>query len=208
MPARPRRLPEAVPGAEGQGYAVGLRARQCDRRLGLDTLARLGARRQARRRQEQCRHQQPGNNRGARILEAALRNVHPRHAVVARPEQQQGIPGRADVAHRERDLGLLCREDVAGSEAAGNGQGHPARLLPARGRRQVARVEPRLPDDDLQVLEVPERRQDVLAIHDGARAIHSVAAGVDRLRLPSARWATSRPRSGRPTPRTRRIATA
>ena len=35
--------------------------------------------------------------------------------------------------------------------------------VPARGRRQVARAEPRVPDDDLQVLEVPERRQGVSA---------------------------------------------
>ncbi len=32
---------------------------------------------------------------GARILEAALRDLHPRHAVLARSEQQQGVPRRA-----------------------------------------------------------------------------------------------------------------
>ena len=75
------------------------------------------------------------------------------------PEQQQGVPRRAAFAHRERHLGVLRGEDVAGPEAAGDGEGHPARLLPARGRRQGARAEPRVPDDDLQVHEVPERGQ-------------------------------------------------
>jgi hypothetical protein len=49
-----------VPGAQGQGSGAGrLRARQRHGRLGLDALARLGARREAGRRQEQRRHQQP-----------------------------------------------------------------------------------------------------------------------------------------------------
>ena len=59
--------------------------------------------------------------------------------------------------------------------------------LPARARRQVARAEPRVPDDDLQVLEVPERRQGIPALHDGEGAVRAVAGGVDRLRVPSAR---------------------
>ena len=180
-------LPQAVPGAEGQGHAGGIRARQRDRRLELDALARLGARRQARRREEQRRHQQPGDDRRARVLEAALRDVHPGHAVVARPEQQQGVPRRPAVADRERHLGLLRREDVAGPEAAGTGQRHPARVLPGRARRQGARAEPRVPDDDLQVHEVPERGQGIPALHDGEGAVRAVAGGVDRLRLPSAR---------------------
>ena len=62
-------------------------------------LAGVGARRQAGRCQEQRRHQQPGDDRRARVLEAALRDVHPGHAVVARPEQQQGVPRRPAVPH-------------------------------------------------------------------------------------------------------------
>ena len=97
LPEGHRRLPQALPGAEGQGHAGGIRARQRDRRLELDALARLGARRQAGRREEQRRHQQPGNDRRARVRQAALRDVHPGHAVVARPEQQQGVPRRPAV---------------------------------------------------------------------------------------------------------------
>ena len=208
IPARHGRLPQAVPGAQGQGHAGRLRARQRDRRLELDVLAPVGARRQAGRRQEQRRHQQPGDDRRARILEAALRHVHPGDAVVARPEQQQGVPRRPDRADQQRHLGLLRGEDVAGPEAPGDGERHPALSLPAGGRRQVPRVESRVPDDDLQVLEVPERREGVSGVHDGARAVRAVAGGVDRLRVPSARAPTSRARSGRPTRRRRRIATA
>ena len=90
------------------------------------------------------------------------------------------------VADRERHLGLLRGEDVAGPEAAGDGEGHPARLLPGRRRRQAARAEPRVPDDDLQVLEVPERGEGIPALHDGEGAVRAVAGSVDRLRLPSA----------------------
>ena len=117
---------------KAKGTPAGLRARQRDRRLELDALARVGARRQAGRRQEQRRHQQPGDDRRARVLEAAVRDVHPGHAVVARPEQQQGVPRRPALPHRQRHLGLLRGEDVAGPEDAGDGQRHPARVLPGR----------------------------------------------------------------------------
>ncbi len=78
VPAGLRGLPQAVPGAEGQGHAVRLRARQRHRRLELDVLARVGPRRQDGRRQEQRGHQQPGNDCRARVREAALRDVHSR----------------------------------------------------------------------------------------------------------------------------------
>jgi ABC-type glycerol-3-phosphate transport system substrate-binding protein len=70
---------------------------------------------------------------------------------------------------------------------AGNGQRHPALSLPARGRRQVEGVEPGLSDDDLQVLEVPERGQGIPALHDGEGAVRAVAGSVDRVRVPPAR---------------------
>ncbi len=48
--ARHGRFPEAVPGAQGQGNTCGIRARQRHRRLELDLLAALGARREDGRR--------------------------------------------------------------------------------------------------------------------------------------------------------------
>ncbi len=53
------------------------------------------------------------------------------------------------------------------------------------GKDRVA--EPRLPDDDLQVLEVPERGQGISALHDGEGAVRPVAGSIDRLRLSPAR---------------------
>ena len=44
------------------------------------------------------------------------------------------------LAHRERHLGLLRGEDVAGREDEGDGEGYPARLFPGRARRQGARA--------------------------------------------------------------------
>ena len=60
----------------------------------------------------------PETDRRARILEAALRHLHPGNAVVARPEQQQGVPRRPDLADQQRHLRLLRGEDIAGPEAA------------------------------------------------------------------------------------------
>ena len=82
---------------QGEGHARRLRARQRDRRRQhVVPLARLGARRQARRPEQQGRHRQPRDDEGARVREGALRDVRARHAVVARPEQQQGVPRRPD----------------------------------------------------------------------------------------------------------------
>ena len=50
--------------------------------------------------EQQGRHRQPGDDQGARVREGALRDVRARHAVVARPEQQQGVPRRPDLADR------------------------------------------------------------------------------------------------------------
>src|SRR2546423_774594 len=91
------------PEAAGAGYP----------RLESAAVARLGARRETRRRHHQARRQQPGNNRRARIPEAALRDVHPGHLVLARPEQKQGFPRRPTLSHRQRDLDVLRGEDIA-----------------------------------------------------------------------------------------------
>ena len=48
----------------------------------------------------------PGDGRRARIRQAALRDLHPRRAVVERSEQQQGVPRRRDQPDLERHLDL------------------------------------------------------------------------------------------------------
>ena len=84
--------------------------------------------------------------------EAALRDVHSGHAVVARPEQQQGVPRRPALADRQRHLGLLRgarRRRTRSCKEMANDIQHA--YFPVGAGRQVARAEPRLPDDDLQV---------------------------------------------------------
>ena len=48
------------------------------------------------------------------------RQLHSRHAVVARSEQQQGVPRRPDQRHEQRHLDLLRREELDGSEGQGD----------------------------------------------------------------------------------------
>ena len=55
----------------------------------------------------------PGDAEGARVRQGALRHLHPGHAVLARPEQQQGLPRRPDLAHQQRHLDLLRGEELA-----------------------------------------------------------------------------------------------
>ena len=55
----------------------------------------------------------PETIEGARVRQGAVRDLHPRHAVVARPEQQQGVPRRPDQRHQQRHLDLLRGEELA-----------------------------------------------------------------------------------------------
>ena len=77
----------------------------------------------------------PETDRRARVREAALRDLRPGHALVARPEQQQGVPRRPDQPHHQRHLGLLRGEELAGREGEGDGGRHRPRQLPDRPGR-------------------------------------------------------------------------
>ena len=135
VPDDDRRLPEARAGDEGEGHAGRPRARPRERRRDhLVLLDRLGPRRQDGRRKGQRGDQQPRDDRRARVRERAVRDLPARHAVVARSEQQQGVPRRADQPHEQCDLDLLRREELARREAEGDGGGHRARQLADRAR--------------------------------------------------------------------------
>ncbi len=86
------------------------------------------------------------------------------------------------VAHRQRDLDLLRREDVAGPEAQGDAKDINHCELPGRPGRPADRVQPVLQPDDLQVHEVSEGGEGIPALHDGGGAVNPVGDGVDRLR--------------------------
>ena len=80
-PERPRRIPEALPGAEEDQQAGRLRARQRGRRRQrLRALAGVVARRLPGRRGRQGRDQQQGDDRGAALSQGALSELHQRHA--------------------------------------------------------------------------------------------------------------------------------
>ena len=67
--------------------------------------------------------------------QGAVRHLHPRHAVLARSLEQQGVPRRRARPHRQRHLGLLCRQELRGCGDQGAGRGHLPRQLPGRAGR-------------------------------------------------------------------------
>ena len=95
-PRRPRRLPRHVPQAEEvghpAGFALGHAVGDAQRVL---RLAAVGARRQPDRRERQGGDQLEGDDRGAEVRQGAVSDDDPRHELLARPEQQQGVCGRA-----------------------------------------------------------------------------------------------------------------
>ena len=113
LPQGHRRLPEDDEGAARQGHARRHGARQRDRRRPVVQLADLGLRRPAGRQEQQGGDRQPGDAQGARVRQGAVRHLHPRHAVVARPEQQQGLPRRPGQRHQQRHLDLLRGQEFA-----------------------------------------------------------------------------------------------
>ena len=70
-----------------------------------------------------------------RELYAHLRT---RHAVMAGPEQQQGVPRRPDQRHQQRHLDLLRRQEFQGSEGQGDGR-TTSTTRPFRSARSVCR---------------------------------------------------------------------
>ena len=102
--ADPRMRQEAPRQRPSDGHG----ARPCGRRRQrLDAHHSLGLRRQDGRREQQGRHQQPGDDRGAGMGEGALPVFHPWHALLARLQQQQGVPRRRARRHQQRHLRLL-----------------------------------------------------------------------------------------------------
>ena len=201
LPEGHRRLPQADEGPAGQGHAGRHGARQRDRRRPVVQLADLGVRRQARRPEQQGRDRQPGDAEGARVRQGALRHLHPGHAVVARPEQQQGLPRRPDLAHQQRHLDLLRDQELDRPEGQGDGSRHPARVLPDRAGRRADRVAPVLQPDDHEVHQVPEGGEGVPALHDGEGAVRSVAHRLRRVHRDAARRLRAACRSGPSDPK-------
>ena len=112
---RPCRLPRPLQEAAEGRQARGLRARQRRRRRQrLCELAAVVAQRRAARRGRQGHHQQQGNHRRAEVPEGALSDLHRRHAVVERRQQQPRLLVRRNRADRQRRLAVLLAEEGSG----------------------------------------------------------------------------------------------
>ena len=110
------------------------------------------------------------------------RDLHPGHALLARPEQQQGVPRRPDLHSPSNGISIYY--------AAKNSQDPNVKAMAediyhaqhaVRPGRQADRARADRQPDDLQVHQVPERGQGVPAVHDGEGAVRSLAERLDRL---------------------------
>ncbi len=83
-------------------------------------------------------HQLARDREGARIRQGALRDLHPRHGVLERLVQQQGLPGRRAAPDLERHLDL--RRAPRTPTKQGDRRGHGPRLHADRPGRQADRA--------------------------------------------------------------------
>ena len=75
---------------------------------------------------------------GAGLLQAAFRPLHSRHRILERRLEQQGVPGRRVVLHRQRHLDLRRRERRSQDE--GSCRGYLPRAVAGGPGRQADRV--------------------------------------------------------------------
>ena len=109
----PRPLPEAAEGRQARG----LRARQRGRRRQrLCELAVVVAQRLAARRRRQRHHQQQGDGRRAEISQGTVSDLHCRHAVLERRQQQPRLLVAGNFPDRQRRLAVFLAEERSGDQ--------------------------------------------------------------------------------------------
>ena len=125
-PERSGRLPDAVPEAAEERPSRRLLARpRAGRRQRLFASWLLWTHNAyAGGREGQDRARLQGDDRGAEIRHRTAEDDDPRHAVVERRRQQQGLCSRPDRPDVQRRVDLLRAAELAGSEAAGDGGRH------------------------------------------------------------------------------------
>ena len=114
VPEGHRRLPQAVQGAEGEGHAAA-----ASRWATPPATARwthwliwaFGGKLVDKNNKVVI--DSPETLKALEYAKELYADLHPRHAVVARPEQQQGLPRRPDQRHQQRHLDLLRGQELA-----------------------------------------------------------------------------------------------
>ena len=110
------------------------------------------------------------------IRQGALRDLHPRHAVLARSDEQQGLPRGRDRPDAKRHLDLLRREELRGSGDEGAGQGHLPRAHADRPGRPPTELCLFGQLDGVQLHAVSECGQGVPALHAGEGPVRALAS--------------------------------
>ena len=133
------RLPQAVQGAEGEGHAGRLRARQRDRRRNAGRTGwsgRSAARWSTRRTRSSSTA--PRRIKALEYAKELYATFVPGTLSWLDPNNNKAFLDGQISRHRQRHLDLLRGEDLAGPEAEGDGGGHPARAT-SRSARSACR---------------------------------------------------------------------
>ena len=203
------RLPQALPGAEEEQQAGRLRARQRGRRRQrLRQLAAVGARRQPGRRERQGRASTARRRSTAlELRQGALSDLHPGHDVVGRHQQQPRLSPSNELFLTSNGVSLYfaLKNDPA-TKAIADDTEHASSCRGVAGSAADVRARS-LNGMVLQAHQVPERGQGLSRVHDGSRAVRSVADRLPRLLVRIRSRPTTRARCGRAIPRSRSIAT-
>ena len=205
--ARHRWLSQAVQGAEGQGHAARVCARQrYRRRQHLVPLAALGVRRQAGRREQQGRDRLQGNAQALEYAKELYGTFVPGTLSWLDPNNNKAFLDEQICLTNNGISIYYAAKTSKDPKVAGAGRGHQSRQHADRADRQAERVPAVLHPDDLQVHQVSEGGQGIPALHDGRRANRTRGCRPHRLR-DAALTAYEKNPIWTSDPSTRRIAT-
>ena len=108
-----RPVPEAAEGRQAGRLCAGQRRR---RRQRLRQLGAVVAQRLPARRGRQRHHQQQGDHRRAELGQGAVSDLHRRHAVLERRQQQPRLLLAGNLADRQRRLAVFLAEERSGDQ--------------------------------------------------------------------------------------------
>ena len=174
-------VPEAAEGRQ----AGRLRARQRQgRRQRLCQLGAVVAQRLPARRGGQRHHQQQGDHRRAEMGQGAVPDLHRRHAVVERRQQQPRLLLAGNLADRQRRLAVFLAEERSGDQ--GDRRGQRASVAAEGPGQDLADGGPDAERHGVQAQPVSQRRKGVPAVHAGEGPVRAVAQRQLRLLVAAA----------------------